>query len=219
MSLDSEEKAMAKLDEVKELVIKGKKKLIADAVNGALEEGNDAAAVLNTMIDAMGVIGEQFKNDEIFVPEMLVAARAMKAGVAELKPHLAQGVAGALGKVVIGTVQGDLHDIGKNLVAMMIESAGFEVIDLGSDVSAERFLEACESNPGVKIVALSALLTTTMSSMKDTIELIKGSPCGKEIRFMIGGAPITQEFADSIGADAYTPDCASAAEVAKELAL
>lgn len=209
---------MSKLDDVKTLVINGKAKLIAQAVNEALEEGEAPTAILNAMIDSMGVIGERFKNNEVFVPEMLVSARAMKKGVAELKPHLAQGEAGALGKVVIGTVQGDLHDIGKNLVAMMIESAGFEVIDLGVDVPKEKFLEACENNEGVKIVALSALLTTTMSNMEETIALLSEKPFRKDIKIMVGGAPITEEYAKSIGADIYTKDAATAAEVAKEIA-
>lgn len=209
---------MSKLDEVKELVIGGKAKLIAQAVNDALAEGSAPTEVLNAMIDSMAVIGEKFKNNEVFVPEMLVSARAMKKGVAELKPHLQQGEAGALGKVVIGTVQGDLHDIGKNLVAMMIESQGFEVIDLGVDVPKEKFLEACEQNEGVKIVALSALLTTTMSNMEETIKLLSEKPFRKDLTIMVGGAPITEEYAKSIGADLYTKDAASAAEAAKAIA-
>lgn len=209
---------MSKLDEVKELVIGGKAKLIAQAVNDALAEGSAPTEVLGAMIDSMAVIGEKFKNNEVFVPEMLVSARAMKKGVAELKPHLQQGEAGALGKVVIGTVQGDLHDIGKNLVAMMIESQGFEVIDLGVDVPKEKFLEACEQNEGVKIVALSALLTTTMSNMEETIKLLSEKPFRKNLTIMVGGAPITEEYAKSIGADLYTKDAASAAEAAKAIA-
>ena len=170
------------------------------------------------MIDAMGVVGERFKNNEIFVPEMLVAARAMKKGVEVLKPHLASGSAGAAGKVIIGTVAGDLHDIGKNLVAMMIESAGFEVIDLGVDVSSDKFIEAVRSNPDTKIVACSALLTTTMPALRDTVAALNAADFRSKIKVMVGGAPITQEFADEIGADAYTPDAASAAAKAKELA-
>ena len=184
----------------------------------ALDEGNDPSAILNSMIDAMGVVGERFKNNEIFVPEMLVAARAMKKGVEVLKPHLASGSAGAAGKVIIGTVAGDLHDIGKNLVAMMIESAGFEVIDLGVDVSSDKFIEAVRSNPDTKIVACSALLTTTMPALRDTVAALNAADFRSKIKVMVGGAPITQEFADEIGADAYTPDAASAAAKAKELA-
>ena len=170
------------------------------------------------MIDSMGIVGEKFKNNEIFVPEMLVAARAMKKGVDVLRPHLATGTAGAAGKVIIGTVAGDLHDIGKNLVAMMIESAGFEVIDLGVDVPAEKFIEAVKENPDVKIVGLSALLTTTMPAMKTAVEALNAQDFRSNIKIMVGGAPITAEFAAEIGADAYTPDAASAAQKAKELA-
>lgn len=144
------------------------------------------------------------------MPEMLIFAKAMKKGVEVLKPHLTTGAAGALGKVIIGTVAGDLHDIGKNLVAMMIESAGFEVIDLGVDVPVDKFLATVEENPDVKIVACSALLTTTMPALN-------AAPFRSSIKVMVGGAPITQAFADKIGADAYTPDAASAAKKAKEL--
>ena len=202
---------MSKLQEIADVVINGKAKLIGGLVQEALDEGNDPSAILNSMIDAMGVVGERFKNNEIFVPEMLVAARAMKKGVEVLKPHLASGSAGAAGKVIIGTVAGDLHDIGKNLVAMMIESAGFEVIDLGVDVSSDKFIEAVRSNPDTKIVACSALLTTTMPALRDTVAALNAADFRSKIKVMVGGAPITQEFADEIGADAYTPDAASAA--------
>ena len=209
---------MSKLQEIADVVINGKAKLIGGLVQEALDEGNDPSAILNSMIDAMGVVGERFKNNEIFVPEMLVAARAMNKGVEVLKPHLASGSAGAAGKVIIGTVAGDLHDIGKNLVAMMIESAGFEVIDLGVDVSSDKFIEAVRSNPDTKIVACSALLTTTMPALRDTVAALNAADFRSKIKVMVGGAPITQEFADEIGADAYTPDAASAAAKAKELA-
>ena len=203
------------LENVKNLVNTGKAKLIAAAVQEALDEGCGATDILTSMIEAMDIVGEKFKNGEIFVPEMLIAAKAMKKGVEGLKPHLASGEAGALGKVVIGTVAGDLHDIGKNLVAMMIESAGFEVIDLGVDVPADKFVEAASAD-GVKIVACSALLTTTMPALEATVAALKAS--GKNYKVMVGGAPITQEFADKVGADAYTPDAATAAKKAKELA-
>ena len=209
---------MSKLQEIADVVIAGKAKLVGGLVQEALDEGNDPNAVLNSMIDAMGVVGERFKNNEIFVPEMLVAARAMKKGVEVLKPHLASGTAGAAGKVIIGTVAGDLHDIGKNLVAMMIESAGFEVIDLGVDVSVDKFIDAVRANPDTKIVACSALLTTTMPALRDTVAALNAADFRGNIKVMVGGAPITQEFADEIGADAYTPDAASAAAKAKELA-
>ena len=202
------------LENVKDLVQRGKAKLTPAAVQEALDEGCDAAELLGVMISAMDVVGEKFKNGEIFVPEMLIAAKAMKKGVEVLKPHLATGAAGALGKVVIGTVAGDLHDIGKNLVAMMIESAGFEVIDLGVDVPVDRFISAYEENPDTKIIGCSALLTTTMPALEQTVAAINQQPWRSKVKVMVGGAPITQEFADKIGADAYTEDAASAAQKA-----
>ena len=207
---------MAKLDELKVAVEKGKAKLVPGLVQATLDEGTAPADALNAMIDSMGVVGENFKNGTIFVPEMLIAAKAMKKGVEVLKPLLASGEAGAKGKVIIGTVAGDLHDIGKNLVAMMIESTGFEVIDLGVDVPVEKFVEAANEE-GVKIVACSALLTTTMPALKDTVTAINAAAWRGNVKVMVGGAPITQEFADKVGADAYTPDAASAAKKAKEL--
>ncbi len=208
---------MSKLQEVFELTAAGKVKLITAAVQEALKEGNEATAVLNTMIDAMGVVGEKFKNNEIYVPEMLIAAKTMKKGVDVLKPHLASASSVSRGKIILGTVAGDLHDIGKNLVGLMYESAGFEVIDLGVDVPKEKFVEAYNANPDTKIIALSALLTTTMPSMREAAALLNEQPFRKDIKIMVGGAPITQEFADEIGADAYTEDAASAAQKAKEL--
>lgn len=210
---------MAGIQEVYDLVAKGKAKAIAGAVQEALDAGCDPSDILNKgMIAAMDEVGAKFKSGEIFVPEMLVAARAMKKGVEVLKPHLATGVAGAAGKIIIGTVAGDLHDIGKNLVAMMMESAGFEVVDLGVDVAKEKFIEAYEANPETKIVCCSALLTTTMPALRDAVALLNDAPFRSKIKVMVGGAPITQEFADEIGADAYTEDAASAAQRAKELA-
>ena len=202
------------IEKVYDLVSRGKAKLVGAAVAEAIDAGFAPEEILNKMIGAMDVVGEKFKNGEIFVPEMLIAAKAMNKGVEVLKPHLASGAAGALGKVVIGTVAGDLHDIGKNLVAMMIESAGFEVIDLGVDVPVEKFVAAAEEE-GVVIVACSALLTTTMPALEATVGALKAS--GKAYKVMVGGAPITQEFADKVGADAYTADAASAAKKAKEL--
>lgn len=207
------------IQEVYKLVEKGKAKLIAAAVQEALDDGCNPTEILNEgMIKAMDVVGERFKNGEIFVPEMLVAAKAMKKGVEVLKPHLATGAAGALGKVIMGTVAGDLHDIGKNLVIMMLESAGFEVIDLGVDVPKEKFVETYEANPDTKIICCSALLTTTMPSLKETVALINEQAFRPNVKVMVGGAPITQAFADEIGADAYTEDAATCAKVAKELA-
>lgn len=210
---------MAGIQEVYALVEKGKAKVIANAVQEALDAGCDPTEILNDgMIKAMDAVGEKFKNGEIFVPEMLVAARAMKKGVEVLKPHLATGAAGAAGKVIIGTVAGDLHDIGKNLVSMMLESAGFEVIDLGVDVPKEKFVEAYEANPDTKIICCSALLTTTMPALKDAVALINEASFRPNVKVMVGGAPITQAFADEIGADAYTEDAASCAKKARKLA-
>ena len=210
---------MTKIEEVAQAVQNGKAKIVGGIVQEALDAGCDATEILNNgMIAAMAVVGEKFKNGEIFVPEMLVAARAMKKGVEVLQPHLASGAAGANGKLILGTVAGDLHDIGKNLVGMMIESAGFEVIDLGVDVPIEKFIECYKENPDTKIVALSALLTTTMPSLRDTVKALNESDFRDKIKIMVGGAPITQEFADEIGADGYSPDAASAAELAKKLA-
>lgn len=210
---------MAGIQEVYALVEKGKAKVIANAVQEALDAGCDPTEILNDgMIKAMDAVGEKFKNGEIFVPEMLVAARAMKKGVEVLKPHLATGAAGAAGKVIIGTVAGDLHDIGKNLVSMMLESAGFEVIDLGVDVPKEKFVEAYEANPDTKIICCSALLTTTMPALKDAVALINEASFRPNVKVMVGGAPITQAFADEIGADAYTEDAAFCAKKARELA-
>ena len=208
---------MAKIDELKVAVEKGKAKLVPGLVQATLDEGTAPADALNAMIDSMGVVGENFKNGTIFVPEMLIAAKAMKKGVEVLKPLLASGEAGAKGKVIIGTVAGDLHDIGKNLVAMMIESTGFEVVDLGVDVPVEKFLAAYEANPDTKIIACSALLTTTMPALKDTVAAINAAAWRGNVKVMVGGAPITQAFADEVGADAYTPDAASAAAKASEL--
>ena len=210
---------MSKIEELAAAVTKGKAKLVPNLVKDCLAEGVDPVEILNKgMIGAMDIVGEKFKNNEIFVPEMLVAARAMKKGVEVLKPSLAGGDNISLGKYVIGTVAGDLHDIGKNLVAMMIESSGFEVIDLGVDVPKEKFVEAVKNDPEVKIVGLSALLTTTMPAMKDTVEALIEAGCKSQVKIMVGGAPITQEFPDEIGADCYTTDAASAAQAAKALA-
>ena len=210
---------MSKINEVAELVEKGKAKLVGPAVQEAIDEGDDPVAILNDgMISAMSVVGEKFKNGEIFVPEMLVAARAMKKGVDVLKPHLASGATGSMGKLIIATVAGDLHDIGKNLVAMMIESAGFEVIDLGVDVPASKVIECYKENPDVKVIALSALLTTTMPALKDTVAALNAEDFRSNVKIMVGGAPITKEFADEIGADGYSEDAASAAVLAKALA-
>lgn len=209
---------MSKVQEVAKAVEFGKVKVVPELVKEALAEGTAAQEILNVgMIGAMAIVGEAFKNDEIFVPEMLMAARAMKAGVEVLAPHLKEAGAEPIGKLVIGTVAGDLHDIGKNLVAMMIEGAGFEVIDVGVDVPAEKFIEVLKANPDVKILALSSLLTTTLPASKATIQAIVDAGLRDSIKIMVGGAPVNQEFADDAGADGYAEDAASAADLATSL--
>ncbi|MCL2045899.1 MAG: corrinoid protein [Oscillospiraceae bacterium] len=209
---------MSKIAEISAAVENGKVKLIEDLIKEALAEGDDPNAILNDgMIAAMGVVGAKFQANEVFVPEMLVAAKTMKLGVEVLRPNLSAGAVGALGKCIIGTVAGDLHDIGKNLVALMIESAGFEVIDLGVDVPAEKFVETFKENPDTKIVACSALLTTTMDSMRNTVKALIDAGVKNTAKIMVGGAPITQEFCDEIGGDAYTVDAGAAAVKAVSL--
>ncbi|MEG0494614.1 MAG: corrinoid protein, partial [Clostridia bacterium] len=181
-------------------------------VQQALDQGADPAQILNEgLIDAMSIIGDKFSTGEVFVPEMLVAARAMSAGTEILKPHLASEGAEPVGKAVIGTVKGDMHDIGKNLVRMMIESRGFDVTDLGVDVAPETFVTFLQEHDDIDIVCCSALLTTTMPAIEATIKAIEDAGLRDQVKIMIGGAPVTQAFADEVGADAYTPDAGAAA--------
>jgi len=208
---------MAILDDLREKTIKGKRKETGPLVQQALDEGMDPQVILDAMIEAMGIIGERFTRGECFVPEMLVAARAMTAGTDVLKPAMAAGGTEPLGYCVIGTVAGDMHDIGKNLVRMMIEGKGVEVTDLGVDVAPEAFVDYLSQHPECKLVALSALLTTTMPSLDATVKAIVDAGLRDQVKIMVGGAPVTQEFADKVGADAYTPDAGSAAEKAAEL--
>ena len=209
---------MSKIPEIAAAVEGGKVKLIESLVQEALDAGDGAEDILNDgMIAAMGIVGAKFQSNEIFVPEMLVAAKTMKKGVELLRPHLAGDAVGKKGKYIIGTVSGDLHDIGKNLVALMIESAGFEVIDLGVDVPADKFVEAVKANPDAKVVGASALLTTTMDSLRGTVKALVDAGCKDQVKIMVGGAPITQDFADEIGADAYATDAGSAAVTAVNL--
>jgi corrinoid protein of di/trimethylamine methyltransferase len=209
---------MSKIAEVKQKVEAGKLREIEAIVQEALDAGDDPMAILNEgMIAAMGVVGAKFQKGDIFVPEMLIAAKTMKKGVEVLKPKLAAGATTSLGTCVIGTVHGDLHDIGKNLVSLMIESAGFKVIDLGVDVPVATFIGTIKENPDTKIVALSALLTTTMPAMKETAEAIKASGLSG-FKVIVGGAPVNKQFADEIGADGYSDDAASAAALARQLA-
>ena len=205
------------LEEVKTMVVGGKLKKIEAAVQEALDGGATAQDVLDSMMEAMDEVGGKFQRNEIYVPEMLVAAKTMQRGVGVLKPLLGGGSVGKYGTYVIGTVAGDLHDIGKNLVAMMIEAAGFEVVDLGIDVPAEKFVEAVKANPDCHVVGVSALLTTTMEAMRVTVKALIDAGCKDQVKIMVGGAPITQDFANEIGADAYTEDAASCAQKAREL--
>jgi len=209
---------MSKIQEIFAAVEAGKSKDVAALVQAALDEKIAPLSILNDgMIAAMGVVGDKFQKEEIFIPEMLVAARAMQKGVAVLKPFLADDASASIGKAIIGTVSGDLHDIGKNLVCMMLESAGFEVTDLGVDAPKEKFTEAVEADDKIILVACSALLTTTMPAMKDTVAALNASPARKNFKIIVGGAPITEDFCKEIGADAYAPDAGSAAKVAKTL--
>ncbi len=207
---------MSKIQEVKAMVETGKAKLVPGLVQEALNEGNAADDILHAMIDSMGVIGDKFSRGEAYVPEMLMAAKAMSKGLDVLKPFLSVESTSSLGTCIIGTVQGDLHDIGKNLVAMMLESAGFKVVDLGVDVAADKFVQAVKENQNVKLVACSGLLTTTMPAMKETVQTLKGSGL-TGFKVIVGGAPVTQEMADSIGADGFAPDAGLAVVKAKEL--
>ncbi len=207
---------MTKIEEVRTNVEKGKTKLVAGLVQEALDEGNKPSEILDAMVAAMSVVGDKFSSGELFVPEMLIAAKAMTKGVDVLKPHLSDESSVSLGTCVIGTVAGDLHDIGKNLVAMMIESAGFTIVDLGVDVPVEKFLQAIKDNENVKLVACSGLLTTTMPALESTVKTLKSS--GLEgFKVIVGGAPVTNEYANEMGADGYAPDAGSAAMKAKEL--
>jgi 5-methyltetrahydrofolate--homocysteine methyltransferase len=207
---------MSVLDEIQQGVIDGQAPAVQRLVQQALDEKLPAERVLNEgLIAAMAEVGRLFEANEFFVPEMLVAARAMKAGLALLRPKLAEANVQAIGKVVIGTVQGDLHDIGKNLVGMMLEGAGFEVVDLGTDVSPQKFLEAVRLHRP-NLVGFSALLTTTMPKMRDNITALEEAGLRGNVKVMIGGAPVTAEFASKIGADFYAPDASSAATRAKQ---
>lgn len=205
---------MSILTEISESLQKGKAKAVKELVTQALDEGISPEEILEGgLLDGMGIIGDKFKNNEVYVPEVLIAARAMNAGSEILKPRLVEGGIQAKGKVVIGTVRGDLHDIGKNLVKMMMEGKGLEVIDLGTDVSPEQFIGAYKEN-SADIIACSALLTTTMNEIKNVVDACVAQGIRDEVTIMIGGAPVTQNFCESVGADIYTPDAASAADAA-----
>lgn len=205
---------MAILEEICELLQKGRAKNVKALVQQALDEEQDPKAILNEgLLKGMMIIGDKFRKNEVFVPEVLVAARAMNAGLSILEPKLVEIGNEPVGKAVIGTVQGDLHDIGKNLVAMMLKGAGIEVHDLGTDVSPEQFVESAQTI-GADVIAMSALLTTTMQNMRKTVALLEEKGIRDQYIVMIGGAPINDSFAEEIGADFYTSDAASAAEEA-----
>ncbi len=208
---------MSILKEISQYLQQGRAKNVKELVQKALDEGIDARTILNEgLLDGMSIIGEKFKNNEVYVPEVLIAARAMYAGMDVLKPVLSSSGVESIGKVVLGTVKGDLHDIGKNLVKMMMEGRGLEVIDLGIDVPPEKFIEAAKEH-NAQIIACSALLTTTMTEMKNVVEAAKEAGIRDKVTIMVGGAPVTENFCKSIGADIYEPDAASAAESAAKI--
>ena len=208
---------MASFREIADGILSGRAKVVKQLVNDALAEGLNAEDILNQgLIVGMNEVGVLFKNNEIYVPEVLVAARAMYGALDILKPILAKQDVKSAGVVAVGTVQGDLHDIGKNLVAMMLEGNGFTVVDLGVDVTPEQYVDAV-ANKGVQIVAMSALLTTTMPMMKETVDALVAHGLRDKVKIMVGGAPVTQNFCDEIGADGYSSDAASAADMAKKL--
>jgi 5-methyltetrahydrofolate--homocysteine methyltransferase len=202
--------------EIYEGVLRGKREVVSEGVAAELEAGTMPGSLLfDVLIPAMKEVGDRFERNEYFVPEMLIAARAMQSGMTLLKPKLVETGVEPIGKVAIGTVKGDLHDIGKNLVAMMMEGSGFEVIDLGVDASPDKFVNAVKE--GVDVLAMSALLTTTMPSMKTTIDALVEAGVRDQVKVLIGGAPVTQAYADQIGADGYAADASSAATKAEDL--
>ena len=205
------------LGELSGEIVQGNAAAAEKRTREALSEGMDPLVILNQgLVAGMNAVGDKFRNGEYFIPQVLLSARAMKTCVAFLRPHLARREGAGARCVVIGTVQGDLHDIGKNLVAMMLEGAGFDVVDLGSDVAPQSFVQAVQSHDA-RMLCMSALLTTTRPAMKATIDFLKDSAIGNEVKVMVGGAPVTQEYAAEIGADGYAPDAATAAERATEL--
>jgi 5-methyltetrahydrofolate--homocysteine methyltransferase len=205
------------IKEIYDSILEGSQKVAVVKVQEALDKGINPGVILNDgMVAAMAEVGRLFEEGEYYVPEMLIAARAMQHGLAVLKPHLASANVKSQGKVVAGTVKGDLHDIGKNLVCMMLEGAAFEIVDLGSDVTPEKFVEAIRTT-GANVVCMSALLTTTMPSMKTTIEAFKAAGLRDKVKVMVGGAPLTDQYAREIGADGYAPDASRAVALAKSL--
>lgn len=207
---------MEALNQLREAVLNGEYTKAGPLTEEILKGGAEPGRILNdALIAAMDRVGGLFKEGEIYVPEVLLAAKAMQAGMTVLKPELVKSGVESRGKVVVGTVRGDLHDIGKNLVAMMLEGAGFEIIDLGNDVPAEEFVKAAEQN-SARVIGMSALLTTTMHVMKETVELLKQRNLDGKVKTMVGGAPVTSAFAEEIGADGYGDDAATAVDIAKK---
>jgi 5-methyltetrahydrofolate--homocysteine methyltransferase len=205
------------LEKISESLQRGEHEQVAQLTKQAIDAGLSATQILNDgLLPGMAVIGRRFGAHEIFLPEMLLAARAMNAGIDLLKPLFIAGEMPTQGKVVIGTVKGDLHDIGKNLVGIMLKGAGFEVVDVGSDVAAEVFVDAAEAEKA-SVVGLSALLTTTMTGMKEVVDLVKARGLQDKVKIIVGGAPLSKAFADEIGADAYGYDASNAVEIVKEL--
>ncbi len=204
-------------EEIKDAVCKGKLNMITAIVKDALNSGISSEEILDSMISALDEVGDKFQNNDIYVPEMLTSAKTMEKGVAVLRPFFTSPGDVKTGKVIIGTVAGDLHDIGKNLVSIMMEASGLEVIDLGIDVPAEEFIKALKQHPDCEIIALSALLTYTLDSLRETVEIIRKTKRGKAVTIMVGGTPVTENFAKNIGADIYTKDAAEAAKTAKRL--
>ena len=208
---------MAVLDEIKAATIAGNMDNTVAGIEQALSEGMSPGDIIqNGLIEAMGVVGEKFKTNEIYVPEMLIAARAMKAGLAKLKPLMVEGDVKTLATVVLGTVKGDLHDIGKNLVGIMMEGAGMQVYDVGVDISPEKFVEAVKENKP-QFVGMSALLTTTMPGMRETLEALEEAGLRGDVKVLVGGAPVTQKFAEDIGADGYAENAAEVVDRIKAM--
>jgi 5-methyltetrahydrofolate--homocysteine methyltransferase len=208
---------VAILEDIALGVEKGDEASVGELTQKAVSEGISASDILdNALVAGMNVVGEKFKNNEVFIPEVLVSARAMKAGMGIVRPLLAEANIESKGIIVVGTVKGDLHDIGKNIVGMLLEGAGYQVVDLGTDVTVEQFMEVVDKE-GANVIGMSALLTTTMTYMKEVIQAVEGAGLKDKVKIIIGGAPITQSYADEISADGYAPDAASAVDLVKGL--
>jgi 5-methyltetrahydrofolate--homocysteine methyltransferase len=217
LNIQIKEEIMSIYEEIADAVVKGQADEVKDLIQKGLSKEISAEDLLNNgLVTGMNVVSVKFKNNEFFIPEVLVSARAMTSGLDILKPLLAEANVKAKGTVVMGTVKGDLHDIGKNIVGMMLQGAGFEIIDLGADVPKEKFVEQAQQQ-GVNIVGMSALLTTTMIYMKEIIQALKAAGLREKVKVIVGGAPVTQAYADQIEADGYAPDAASAVDLTKEL--